>query len=115
MKAPIDRDLAALYIVTGDAVGTSIHRVGMNCERKVSGAVTLDALTPDGARKSFVRERLREGVDVSVFFGTYEVGRGQPQYHPELWWRSYSRASPAGCIRRGGLRRPARSGWTSWP
>ena len=82
MKVPIDRDLAALYSVARDAVGTSICRVGMNCQRKVLGAVTLDALTPDGARKSFVRHTVREGLDVSAIVGTYEVGRGQPPSHP---------------------------------
>lgn len=82
MKAPVDRDLAALYSVARDAVGTSIRRVGMNCQRKVLGAVALDALTPDGARKSFVRDTVREGLDVSAIFGTYVVGRGHPPSHP---------------------------------
>ena len=82
MKAPIDRDLAALYKVAGDAVGTCICRTGMSYQRKVSGAVALDALTPGGARKSFVRDTVRERQDVSAIFGTYEVGRGQPPYQP---------------------------------
>ena len=54
----------------------------MNCQRKVLGAVALDALTPDGTRKSFVRHTVREGLDVSAIFVTYEVGRGQPPYQP---------------------------------
>ena len=54
----------------------------MSCQRKVLGAVAFDALTPDGARKSFVCDTVREGLDVSAIFGTYEVGRGQPPSHP---------------------------------
>ena len=82
MKAPIDRDLAALYNVAGDAVGTSICRIGTNCQHTVSGAVALDTLTSDDARKCLVRDMVPEGLAVSAIFGTDEVGRGQPRYHP---------------------------------
>ena len=47
MKAPIDCDLAALCSVARDAVGTSICRIGMSYQRKVSGAVTLIDNTPE--------------------------------------------------------------------
>ncbi len=43
-----------------------------------------DLRTPDGAPKSFVRDTVREGLDLSAIFGTYEVDRGQPPYHPGM-------------------------------
>ena len=39
---------------------------------------------PAGHLAHFVRDTVREGLDLSAIVGTYEVDRGQPPYHPGM-------------------------------
>lgn len=39
---------------------------------------------PAGHLAHFVRDTVREALDLSAIFGTYEVDRGQPPYHPGM-------------------------------
>ena len=39
---------------------------------------------PAGHLAHFVRDTVREGLDLSAILGTYDVDRGQPPYHPAM-------------------------------
>jgi hypothetical protein len=63
----------------------------------------------------FVRDTVREALDLAAILGVDTEERGQPPYHPDvlvaLLLYGYSR----GCIPAGNRSVPARSAWTLWP
>jgi transposase len=45
---------------------------------------SVHEFVPPGHLAHFVRDTVREGLDLSAIVGTYDVDRGQPPYHPGM-------------------------------
>jgi transposase len=45
---------------------------------------SVHEFVPAGHLAHFVRDTVREALDLSAIYGTYEEGRGQPPYHPGM-------------------------------
>ena len=45
---------------------------------------SVHEFVPGGHLAHFVRDTVREGLDLSAILGSYEVDRGQPPYHPGM-------------------------------
>ena len=67
---------------------------------------------PAGHVAHFVRDTVREGLDLSAIMKTYEVDRGQPPYHPGMMVALLLHGYSLGISRPGVWRGPTRSGWT---
>ena len=65
---------------------------------------------PKGHVSRFIVELVRESLDLKEITGSYVSGLGQPPFDPRMMWRFCCTAMRVGCIRRGGLRRPAANG-----
>lgn len=68
---------------------------------------------PAGHLAHFVRETVREGLDLSAIQQAMPRS-GYPPGHPGMMVALLLYAYSCKPIRPGGLRRRARSGWTSW-
>jgi transposase len=72
-------------------------------------------LVPAGHVAHFVRDTVREELDLGAILSVYGEERGYPPYHPTMMMALLLYMLTAeGPIRRAGSRRPARNGWISW-
>ena len=62
----------------------------------------------------FVRETVRDGLDLRAILSAYDEERGYPPDHPGMMTALLLYAYARGCTRRGGLRGPVRSASTLW-
>ena len=71
-------------------------------------------LVPEGHPAHFVRNVVRDELDLSGVLAAYEEGRGQPPYHPAMMVALLLYAYSRGIRRAGASPKAARSGSTSW-
>jgi hypothetical protein len=76
---------------------------------------SVQELVPAGHLAHFVRDLVRESLDVSAILTPYTEDRGFPPYDPTMMTAPCCMRTAKGSTRRDGLRRRVRSGWTSWP
>jgi transposase len=60
----------------------------------------------------FVRDTVREVLDLSAIIGAYRCEQGQPPYHPAMLVALLLYGYSRGCMPAVNWRVPARSGWT---
>jgi hypothetical protein len=70
-------------------------------------------LVPEKHLAYFVRDTVREQLDLSAIVDSYSEERGYPPYHPVMM-TALLLYTARGSTRRGGSLRHASSGWTSW-
>ncbi len=71
-------------------------------------------LVPEDHPAHFVRELVRNDLDLSAILDGYTEERGQPPFHPVMMVALLPYAYTRGSTHRAGSRRHARSAWTSW-
>ena len=70
---------------------------------------SIQELVPAGHLAHFVRDLVRDSLDVSAVLKTYDEDRGFPPYDPTMMVALLLYAYSQGPTRRGGSPRPARS------
>jgi len=75
---------------------------------------SVQDLVPPGHVAHFVRNTVREQLDLSAILSRYDEDRGYPPYHPTMMVALLLYGYSRGSTRRAGWRRLARSAWTSW-
>lgn len=74
---------------------------------------TIQDLVPADHLAHFVRETVREGLDLSRILAVYDEDRGQPPYHPAMMVaRCCCMPTAVASTPRAASRRRAVSGWT---
>ena len=69
---------------------------------------------PEGHVAHFVRNLVRDELDLSAILAAYGEERGYPPYHPVMMTALLLYGYSRGVYSRGGSSGRARSGWTSW-
>ena len=62
----------------------------------------------------FIRDLVRDELDLTAILSSYDDERGFPPYHPGMMVAVLPYAYTQGFIHRGALRAAARSVWTPW-
>jgi hypothetical protein len=76
---------------------------------------SLHEFVPPGHMAHFVRDPVREALDLSAILDTDTEERGYPPYHPGMMVALLLYGFAAACTPRASSPGPARSGSTSWP
>src|SRR5215218_2680787 len=74
---------------------------------------SVHELVPPGHVAHFVRDTVRESLDLRPILSGYEEERGYPPYHPVMMVALCSMRTAAASTRLARSPRPVRSGWTS--
>ena len=74
---------------------------------------SVQDLVPAGHMAHFVRDTVREGLNLSAVMASYEEERGNPPYHPAMMVALLCIATRRASTRRAALPEGARSGWIS--
>ena len=75
-----------------------------NIDQTLLLPASVQDFVPKGHVSRFIVELVRESLDLKEITGSYVSGFGQPPFDPRMM------VARAGCIRRGGSRRPAVNG-----
>ena len=75
---------------------------------------SLHEFVPPGHLVHFVRDTVREALDLSAILEGYSEPRGYPPTIRACWWHFCSMAIAGACIRRANWRGRVKSEWTSW-
>ena len=76
---------------------------------------SVHEFVPPGHLAHFVRDTVRETLDLSAILDSYTEERGFPPYHPGMMSPSCSTAMPGASTPRANSPAPVRSGSMSWP
>ena len=71
-------------------------------------------LVPPGHLAHFVRDTVREALDLSAILAAFDEERGYPPYHPGMMVALLLYACCRGVYSCGRSPGRAKSGWTSW-
>ena len=75
---------------------------------------SLHEFVPADHVAHFVRDLVRDELDLTAILSSYDDERGFPPYHPGRWSPCCCMRTRRGFIHRGALRAAARSVWISW-
>jgi hypothetical protein len=85
-----------------------------NVEQRWLLRPSVHELVPAGHVAHFVRDTVREELDLSAIFSAYDEERATRRTIRPRWCRCCSMRTAAGSIRRAGSHRLARNEWISW-
>ena len=75
---------------------------------------SVHEFVPPGHLAHFVRDTVREALDLSAILSTYKEERGFPPYHPGMMVALRSTATAAASTPHANSPAPVRSGSMSW-
>jgi transposase len=73
---------------------------------------SLHQFVPAGHLAHFIRDTVREGLDLSTITGVYSAAQGQPPYHPGMLTALLLYGYSRGIYSSRNWRGRVRSGWT---